>query len=226
MSVPQVPVQPPGGTPSLPGALRRTALTRLLARLEGFPGAKPGTEQVATPPQSASGLLWDALGRGDIRGRTVLDLGCGTGILAIGAALLGASTVLGVDMDPEALAVARRNADTLGTEVNWLQSEIPPAEPLSAETVVMNPPFGAQRKHADRPFLECAWAALPPGGSLHMFSNAASQTFIHRWTLGRPVIIEEHQREAWAIPPTFPHHRERRGWITVDRWVLRKARYP
>jgi ribosomal protein L11 methyltransferase len=45
-----------------------------------------------------------------IDGRRVLDLGCGTGILALAAKKLGASRVLAVDFDPEAVAAAKRNA--------------------------------------------------------------------------------------------------------------------
>jgi len=44
-----------------------------------------------------------------IRGNSVLDVGTGSGILAITAARLGADRVLGIDTDPEALKVARKN---------------------------------------------------------------------------------------------------------------------
>ncbi len=46
----------------------------------------------------------------DISGRTVLDAGTGTGVLAIAAARLGAAAVTAIDQDPEAVALARRNA--------------------------------------------------------------------------------------------------------------------
>ena len=48
-------------------------------------------------------MLYHALMKGDIEGKTVCDLGCGTGVLAIGAALLGADRVKGVDSDPKAV---------------------------------------------------------------------------------------------------------------------------
>jgi ribosomal protein L11 methyltransferase len=59
-------------------------------------------------------MLEDVADRGGIEGRRVLDVGCGSGILAIAAARLGARQVVGVDTDPIAVeattANARRNA--------------------------------------------------------------------------------------------------------------------
>lgn len=45
------------------------------------------------------------------QGATVLDVGCGTGVLSIAAAKLGAGQVVAVDVDPDAVAVTRANAD-------------------------------------------------------------------------------------------------------------------
>ncbi len=45
---------------------------------------------------------------------SVLDVGCGTGILAMGAALFGATTVVGIDNDPEAVRVACENVELNG----------------------------------------------------------------------------------------------------------------
>ena len=49
---------------------------------------------------------------------TVLDVGCGSGILSIAAALLGADDVLGVDIDPVAVEVAKENVKLNGTDNN------------------------------------------------------------------------------------------------------------
>jgi len=56
----------------------------------------------------------DPGGIGGIRGARVLDVGCGSGILAIAAARLGAASVLGVDTDPIAIEATRANAEQNG----------------------------------------------------------------------------------------------------------------
>ena len=48
------------------------------------------------------------------KGQTVLDVGCGSGILAIGAALLGSGPVLGVEIDPDAVRTAKENVAANG----------------------------------------------------------------------------------------------------------------
>ncbi|MGW8248564.1 MAG: 50S ribosomal protein L11 methyltransferase [Acidiferrobacterales bacterium] len=61
-----------------------------------------------THPTTAMCLEW--LSRQDLGDRTVLDYGCGSGILAIAALKLGAREAWGVDIDPRALKVTRENA--------------------------------------------------------------------------------------------------------------------
>jgi ribosomal protein L11 methyltransferase len=55
--------------------------------------------------------------------KTVLDYGCGSGILAMAAAALGASNVRGVDIDPQAVATARANTEANGLTVDYAVSD-------------------------------------------------------------------------------------------------------
>ncbi|PJF26939.1 MAG: 50S ribosomal protein L11 methyltransferase [Phototrophicales bacterium] len=77
----------------------------------------PGEVEIALDPGMAFGtgthpttqLCLEALEARTLEGANVLDLGCGSGILAIGAAKLGAAHVLAVDNDPVAVKVAHEN---------------------------------------------------------------------------------------------------------------------
>lgn len=60
-------------------------------------------------------------------GDRVLDYGCGSGILAIAAARLGAAHVAGVDIDPQAVDAARANAERNGVEAVFADSTVPVA---------------------------------------------------------------------------------------------------
>jgi ribosomal protein L11 methyltransferase len=69
-------------------------------------------------------------------GETVLDYGCGSGILAISAAMLGAGRVLGVDIDAQALRTASDNAKVNGARCEFLPADEPLA--VQADLVVAN----------------------------------------------------------------------------------------
>lgn len=76
------------------------------------PGVAFGT---GTHPTTAMCLQW--LDGQNLRGKRVLDYGCGSGILAIAAALLGAEHVAATDIDPQALAATADNAQRNGVVV-------------------------------------------------------------------------------------------------------------
>lgn len=69
-------------------------------------------------------------------GETVLDYGCGSGILAIAAAKLGAARVVGVDIDPQAVAAARDNALRNRVEAEFFLPDAAP--PLQADILLAN----------------------------------------------------------------------------------------
>jgi ribosomal protein L11 methyltransferase len=85
-------------------------------------------------PTTQACLRW--LERRVFPGARVLDYGCGSGILAIAAAKLGAGEAIGVDIDPEALAAARPNAARNGVPARFLDAHA--ALDFSADLVVAN----------------------------------------------------------------------------------------
>ncbi|WP_292516882.1 METTL5 family protein [Methanoculleus sp.] len=193
-----------------------------LESLEGFERPTARLEQYQTPAPVAARLLHHAAMQGAIEGRRVCDLGCGTGILACGAALLGASAVTGIDVDPAAIAVARRNADAFGVSVEFIVADVRDPDldraGLACDTVVMNPPFGAQKAHADRPFID---RALELASEVYGIFNEGSAPFVAAYTEGRAA-IEEVIRCAFPMRRTFAHHRKDRVDITVEVIHLRR----
>lgn len=81
----------------------------VLERGETVVWLDPGTA-FGTGHHETTAMALEALCGLELRGRTVLDLGSGSGLLAIGADRLGAERTYGLDIDPEAVRVARENA--------------------------------------------------------------------------------------------------------------------
>ena len=102
------------------------------------PGLAFGTGTHAT---TALCLGW--LAAHDLRGRTLIDYGCGSGILGLCAALLGAAEVWFVDVDAQALAASRMNAERNGLldRVRFLHPGAVPAQPagLLIANILLNP---------------------------------------------------------------------------------------
>jgi len=98
------------------------------------PGLSFGTGKHATTQACLKFL--DALATENPR-RSVLDMGCGSGILAIGAKLLGFADVSGFDNDPDCLQVSNENASVNGVSVPFSLDDLSHAHP-AADVVVAN----------------------------------------------------------------------------------------
>ena len=182
-------------------------LEMTLQRLAGFSRPRAALEQYQTPAPLAARLLYHALMKGDIGGKSVCDLGSGTGVLAIGAALLGAGTVTGIEIDQQAVRIAMKNAALLGADVEFMVADVRDATlsrriTTPCDTVIMNPPFGAQRVHADRPFIDLALYIAPVTYSIF---NAGSIQFIKTYTAGKAEIAEK-VGGVFPIKRTFSFH--------------------
>jgi ribosomal protein L11 methyltransferase len=108
-----------------PAGKRPDAQDALVVDLD--PGLAFGT---GTHPTTALCLRW--LDGADLKGLRVLDFGCGSGILAIAAARLGAASVVAVDHDPQALEATRENAakNAVAERIRVLASQAPLTAPF------------------------------------------------------------------------------------------------
>jgi len=186
----------------------------LLEKVAGFSSPSAHLEQYPTSAPLAARLLFHAAQNGDITGKTTCDLGCGTGILTIGAALLGAGQSTGIDIDEKALEIARLNAEKFAVTACFLQADIRASTKLPGrwDTIIMNPPFGAQVLHADRVFIDCAIAA---GNEIYMIANTGSIPFVRSYVEGR-ANIRETIESVLPIRHSFHFHRKEVRNIRVE----------
>jgi putative methylase len=197
----------------------KSALETQLAVVAGFENPQIALEQYPTPPELAAHLIHVADLNGDVGDRTVVDLGTGTGMLALGAALRGPARVVGVELDRDALEIARENRRRVGTTtpIHWIQGDATRA-PLCLDgetTVVMNPPFGAQNgsEHADRRFLQTAADLADVSYSVH---NEGSRDFVESFAADEGGDVTHAFRAELTLDRQFGFHSEDAKSHTVE----------
>lgn len=154
------------------------------------PGLAFGT---GTHPTTALCLEW--LDGQTLEGKTVIDFGCGSGILGLAALKLGAREVIGIDIDPQALQASRDNAGRNGV-AERLRVYLPQEQPagLQADVVVANILAGPLRELSPQ-----ISQLVRPGGRLALSGILESQAealneVYGRWFDMQPPVI----REEWA----------------------------
>ncbi|MGD0422123.1 MAG: METTL5 family protein [Candidatus Bathyarchaeia archaeon] len=198
---------------SLKVSVRKRDLEIALQTIAPHPKPNVKFEQYTTPANIAADLLFRACYTyGDIRGKTVVDLGTGTGRLAIGAAILGAEHVVGIDLDSESVHAALSNSMRMQLKVDWVVGDIEVVRGLF-DTVIMNPPFGTKREHADIKFLS---AALKMGKVMYSIHKSTTRSFISRWLEDANAEFEVVMTIKMLIPHQFDFHHKRNHPVVVD----------
>ena len=183
----------------------------ILQGLKGFDSPKPDLEQYPTPANIAADIIYTAHGFGDISGKSIIDLGCGTGIFSIGCCLLGAESVTGIDIDKNAVEMAKENAEKTSCKINF---QCLPVEEANGQwdTCIMNPPFGAQNRHADLPFLA---KAMDIADNIYSLHNHETIDFLRRHISKSGRRIDAETNYKFRIPHTFEFHRKENAEISV-----------
>ena len=229
------------GNPASKRLIRKLDLELFLSQIEVHPSPQAGLEQYTASEAIAATLLYiAAYANDDVIDRTVLDLGCGTGRLALAASFLGAKSVVGVDIDKTAIKIAAENSERVGTnDVQWVVGDVA-AITGSFDTVIMNPPFGVQKRAADRKFLE---KALEVGNAVYSLHNhpRTDKQLIRRLKANpgsllrvdpSPFIekfVESHRGKVKAVyallmtnPHMFDFHTKMRHDFVVDLYIMKK----
>ena len=200
------------------------------------------------PPQQDSQLLIDSLARtGLARGKSVLDLCTGSGVVAIAASEMGASSVSAFDICPRAVSCSRRNAvhanaDVFVREGSWSSA----LDYAPFDLIVSNPPYvptppagstnvvpltagpalawdaGVDGRMVLDPLCESAAGMLDVGGSLLVVHSALSGVdkslkMLQSTGLTAKVIASQHI-------PFGPVLSARAGWLEVTGQIKRGCR--
>lgn len=204
--------------------LSKSGLGVALSKLGVFKKAHLTSEQYPTDSEIAATVLWQAASQGDIEGKVIVDLGCGTGILGLGCLLLGAKRVVLVDRDPEALAIARKNHEKLESEGYALgeavfeKMDVAESE-ARGDLVIMNPPFGTKVRHHDRLFLLKAFGAAP---LVYSFHKSSTRRFVEALAEDAGFAVSGKWDFRFPLKASQDFHRRRRHYIEVSCFRLVK----
>lgn len=201
-------------------------LESALGNVAGFSNPIIELEQYPTSAHLASRMIHLAASNGDIAEQSVLDIGCGGGILGIGAALLDAAHVTCVDIDEAALGLAVSNADNMQVSdvVDFLMADVVSLAGVTSgllglyDTVVMNPPFGTKRKGMDICFLQIAvqHAEL----AVYSLHKSSTREYIEKKALSwgaKPQVVAQLR---FDIPAMYTFHRKSTSDVAVDLWRI------
>ena len=180
-------------------------------------------EQYPTPSRIASAILFAAqMEHGDVTDKTVIDLGCGDGIFAIGAALLGAQRVIGIDVQSKALKVSQMNSRLLGTEdtVDWVLGDVSSLQLHGlVDTVVSNPPFGVKKRGADLRFLKKAISIADVTYSIHLAGDK-NRIFLEKEVENLGARVTQIETFQFPIGKLFDYHRKQVHMVDVDLYRI------
>ena len=149
------------------------------------PGLAFGT---GTHPTTALCLNW--LDQADVKDKIVIDYGCGSGILAIAAALLGAKKVIAIDIDPQALEASQANAKRNGVTIDtYLADDCPD---ISCTLLLANILAGPLQSLAERfANLTITGAPIVLSGILDVQAEEVSQHYQSWFNMEPPALKDE-----------------------------------
>ncbi|KAF8571999.1 hypothetical protein P879_03679 [Paragonimus westermani] len=204
--------------------LSRKRLQSYLQDVGSFSQPNLLLEQYPTSPHVAADILYNIqTTEGAIQGFSVADFGCGPGMLTIGARLLGASYVLAVDVDKNAISDLNENltsfdlkndcVDVLLCDITGLRRG---SERKQMDIVIMNPPFGtnASSTGVDKQFLLTALSIA----QCHVYSlhKTTTRSHILRTIESAGAHAKVVAELRFDIPRMYKRHRQETVDIEVD----------
>ncbi len=186
--------------------MKQKGLEILLQKVPPPTNPTPTLEQYMTPASIAADIMFNAYQFGDIDNKIVVDLGCGTGIFSIGAAILGAKKIIGFDVDKESIQLAKKHAEQNNLEIEFKVKNVKDVK-TKCDVVLMNPPFGAQKSNqkADRRFIEKGFEIAEIIYSIHLTKTI---TFLEKMVSSLGGTITHQKKYSFPIKWQFEFHKK------------------
>lgn len=195
--------------------------------LKQFDSPKVHLEQYVTEGDLAATPIWEANNFDWISGKTIVDLGAGTGILGIGCLLMGAKRVVFVEKDPDAVKILEQNIELttadyeISTDLDIITSDIhkPGIFEEKFDLVLMNPPFGTRDCGADLAFLELAFKL---SDRIITFHKTSTEKKIEETAKKHSFIPFRTWKFKFPLKNTMEGHKKKIELIDVTCWLLEK----
>lgn len=199
----------------------KSSLAIELSKLKVFDQANVSLEQYPTDSEIAATILWQAKMNNDIEDKIIADLGAGTGILGIGALLLGAKFVYFIEKDKKAIEILKENLNNIKQNNEFGEYEVINSEiqdfNKKVDLVIQNPPFGTKEKHADKLFIEKAFEITK---TIYSFHKTSTKVFIEKISKDYNFKIKEQIDFKFPLKATQKFHKKRIENIEVSCFKL------
>ncbi len=188
-------------------------LAIILSKLKQFENPQASLEQYTTDSNIAAEIIWNAHMLGDLK--DVADLGAGTGILGIGVLELEGKVIF-VEKDKDAIKVLKENLEEYSGykifegDVSTFINKV--------ETVIMNPPFGVQKRKADKQFVEKAFRVA---NIIYYIGKVESKKFIEAISKDNDRKISHYWEYEMPLKNTMKFHSKKVKKIMIGCWRIK-----
>lgn len=156
-----------------------------------------------------------------IETKSVVDVGCGCGVLSAAVCVLEPDYLLCIDVDKKCIDITQNNLADVEVPVDYLRLDVSKYNSRNFnykhDTAIMNPPFGTRRKGADIEFLEFGLKIANDVFSLH---KTSTRGYIQKLCESRNISAEVVATMRYDLPKLYKMHKKKSVDIEVDFWHL------